>query len=143
MVELFDVDFYVLAIVIVAIVSVATVAFSGTGETDLGLANPDNSSDVFNALGPTVFGDSGIVLFPDPDGVRSGKAMALVTWKGEIRQFKVLECPRVDYTYLELENPRRYSITFVHGGRHSTYIGRWPKCPLKMTIDASLNLVDK
>ena len=90
-----------------------------------------------------LFGDSGIVLFPDPDGVRSGKAMALVTWKGEIRQFKVLECPRVDYTYLELENPRRYSITFVHGGRHSTYIGRWPKCPLKMTIDASLNLVDK
>ena len=38
----------------------ATVAFAGTGETGLGLANPDNSDDVFNALGPTVFGDSGI-----------------------------------------------------------------------------------
>ena len=42
------------------IVSVATVAFAGTGETGLGLANPENSDDVFNALGPTVFGDSGI-----------------------------------------------------------------------------------
>jgi amino acid transporter len=46
-----------------AIVSVATVAFAGTGETDLGLANPDNSADVFNALGPSVFGDSGIGKF--------------------------------------------------------------------------------
>lgn len=42
-----------------AIVSVATVAFAGVGDTDLGLANPDNSDDVFSALGPTVFGDSG------------------------------------------------------------------------------------
>lgn len=41
-----------------AIVSVATVAFAGVGETDLGLANPENSDDVFNALGPSVFGDS-------------------------------------------------------------------------------------
>jgi amino acid transporter len=43
-----------------AIVSVATVAFAGTGSTDLGLANPDNSADVFNALGPSVFGSTGI-----------------------------------------------------------------------------------
>ena len=43
-----------------AIVSVATVAFAGTGDTGLGLANPENSDDVFQALGPTVFGDSGI-----------------------------------------------------------------------------------
>jgi amino acid transporter len=41
-----------------ATVSVATVAFAGTGDTDLGLANPDNSGDVFHALGPSVFGDS-------------------------------------------------------------------------------------
>lgn len=41
-----------------AIVSVATVAFAGTGESGLGLANPDNSDDVFRALGPSVFGDS-------------------------------------------------------------------------------------
>ena len=41
-----------------AIVSVATVAFAGVGESDLGLANPENSDDVFNALGPSVFGDS-------------------------------------------------------------------------------------
>ena len=43
-----------------AIVSVATVAFAGTGESGLGLANPDNSEDVFKAIGPTVFGDSGV-----------------------------------------------------------------------------------
>lgn len=43
-----------------ALVSVATVAFAGVGDTDLGLANADNSSDVFNALGPTVFGDSAV-----------------------------------------------------------------------------------
>jgi amino acid transporter len=41
-----------------AIVSVATVAFAGVGDGDLGLANPDNSGDVFHALGPSVFGDS-------------------------------------------------------------------------------------
>ncbi len=41
-----------------AIVSVATVAFAGTSEEGLGLANPENSDDVFGALGPTVFGDS-------------------------------------------------------------------------------------
>ena len=38
--------------------SLVTVAFAGTGESDLGLATPENSSDVFNALGPTVFGTS-------------------------------------------------------------------------------------
>ncbi len=43
-----------------ALVSIATVAFAGVGDTDLGLANPDNSADVFNAIGPTVFGDSGL-----------------------------------------------------------------------------------
>lgn len=43
-----------------AIVSVATVAFAGTGDSGLGLANPENSEDVFKAIGPTVFGDSGV-----------------------------------------------------------------------------------
>lgn len=43
-----------------AIVSVATVAFAGTGDSGLGLANPDNSDDVFKALGPSVFGESGV-----------------------------------------------------------------------------------
>jgi len=42
-----------------AIVSVATVAFAGVGSTGIGLGNPDNSTDVFNALGPSVFGGSG------------------------------------------------------------------------------------
>ncbi len=48
----------VLLLLTYAIVSVATVAFAGTGDTGLGLANPDNADDVFSALGPTVFGDS-------------------------------------------------------------------------------------
>ena len=50
----------ILLLVTYATVSVATVAFAGTGEEGLGLANPENSDDVFAALGPTVFGDSAI-----------------------------------------------------------------------------------
>jgi amino acid transporter len=41
-----------------AVVSVATVAFAGVGDTGVGLANADNSDDVFNALGNAVFGNS-------------------------------------------------------------------------------------
>src|SRR6195952_560520 len=41
-----------------AIVTVATVSFAGVGETDAGLGNPDNSADVFAAIGPALFGDS-------------------------------------------------------------------------------------
>jgi len=42
-----------------AIVSIATVAFAGVGDQGIGLGNPDNSDDVFHALGATVFGSSG------------------------------------------------------------------------------------
>ena len=49
-----------LLLVTYVLVSVATVAFAGVGEADLGLANPDNSGDVFNAIGPSVFGDSAL-----------------------------------------------------------------------------------
>jgi amino acid transporter len=41
-----------------AIVTVATVSFAGVGETDAGLGNPENSADVFAAIGPALFGDS-------------------------------------------------------------------------------------
>jgi amino acid transporter len=41
-----------------AIVTVSAVAFAGVGETDAGLGNPDNSADVFAAIGPALFGDS-------------------------------------------------------------------------------------
>ena len=41
-----------------AIVSVASVAFAGTGEEGIGLGNPDNADDIFAAMGTTVFGDS-------------------------------------------------------------------------------------
>ena len=41
-----------------AIVSVSAVAFAGVGTEGIGLGNPDNSSDVFAAIGPDLFGDS-------------------------------------------------------------------------------------
>lgn len=43
-----------------ALVTVSSIAFAGV-EVDvdgIGLANPDNSADVFVAIGPTLFGDS-------------------------------------------------------------------------------------
>jgi amino acid transporter len=43
-----------------AIVTVATVAFAGVGTKGIGLANPANSSDVFSAIGPTLFGSGPI-----------------------------------------------------------------------------------
>ncbi|MFI7587244.1 APC family permease [Spongisporangium articulatum] len=39
-----------------AIVSTATVAFAGVGTSGIGLGNPENSDDVFQALGANVFG---------------------------------------------------------------------------------------
>jgi len=47
----------VLLLATYAIVSIATVAFAGTGEEGIGLGNEENAEDVFNALGDTVFGD--------------------------------------------------------------------------------------
>ncbi|UFS59729.1 APC family permease [Subtercola endophyticus] len=46
------------------IVSVATVAFAGVGTDGIGLGNPDNSADVFSAIGSQLFGDSpiGVIL---------------------------------------------------------------------------------
>jgi amino acid transporter len=41
-----------------AIVSVAAIAFAGVGTEGIGLGNPDNSFDVFGAIGPALFGDS-------------------------------------------------------------------------------------
>jgi len=49
-----------LLLVTFGVVTTATVAFAGVGTSQLGLANPDNASDVFNALGPTVFGGGAI-----------------------------------------------------------------------------------
>jgi amino acid transporter len=40
-----------------AIVSIATVAFAGIGTSGIGLGNEANADDVFNAIGPVVFGD--------------------------------------------------------------------------------------
>jgi amino acid transporter len=50
----------VLLLVTYVLVAVATVAFAGTGTEGIGLGNPDNADDVFAAIGPSVFGDSGI-----------------------------------------------------------------------------------
>ena len=41
-----------------AVVTISAVAFAGVGDKGTGLANADNASDVFNALGSTVFGTS-------------------------------------------------------------------------------------
>jgi amino acid transporter len=49
----------VLLVVTYVLVSVATVAFAGTGTEGIGLGNTDNADDVFAAIGPAVFGDSG------------------------------------------------------------------------------------
>jgi len=48
-----------LLLVTYALVTVATVAFAGVGSKGVGLGNSDNSSDVFHAIGTSVFGGSG------------------------------------------------------------------------------------
>jgi amino acid transporter len=48
-----------LLLVTYALVTVATVAFAGVGTTGVGLGNNDNNSDVFHAIGTSVFGGSG------------------------------------------------------------------------------------
>lgn len=48
----------VLLLVTYATVTVAAVAFAGVGTDGIGLGNAANASDVFNAIGPALFGDS-------------------------------------------------------------------------------------
>ncbi len=43
-----------------ALVSIAAVAFAGVGTEGVGLGNPENSADVFAAIGPDLFGDSAL-----------------------------------------------------------------------------------
>ena len=50
----------VLLLVTYVLVSVAAVAFAGVGEDGIGLGNIDNASDVFNAIGSTLYGDSAL-----------------------------------------------------------------------------------
>jgi amino acid transporter len=49
-----------LLLVTYAVVTTAAVAFAGIGDKGIGLANPDNSDNVFLSLGPTLFGDGPI-----------------------------------------------------------------------------------
>jgi amino acid transporter len=42
------------------VATVSAIAFAGTGDTGMGLTNPDNAGDIFYALGQGVFGSSGI-----------------------------------------------------------------------------------
>ncbi|WP_406831198.1 APC family permease [Pedococcus sp. KACC 23699] len=48
----------VLLLVTYLLVSTAAVAFAGTGTKGIGLGNADNASDVFNAIGPSLYGSS-------------------------------------------------------------------------------------
>jgi amino acid transporter len=48
----------VLLLLTYTIVTTATVSYAGTGDKGIGLANPDNSDNVFLSLGPSLFGDS-------------------------------------------------------------------------------------
>ena len=48
----------VLLLLTYAIVSTAAVAFAGVGDKGIGLANGDNSANVFTAIGPALFGSS-------------------------------------------------------------------------------------
>ena len=48
----------VLLLVTYILVSVATVAFAGTGDKGIGLGNANNAADVFTAIGPTLYGTS-------------------------------------------------------------------------------------
>ena len=50
----------VLLLVTYVLVSTAAVAFAGVGEDGIGLGNIDNASDVFNAIGSTLYGDSAL-----------------------------------------------------------------------------------
>ena len=50
----------VLLLLTYAIVSVATIAFAGVGETGIGLGNVDNADDVFAAMGHEVFGGGAV-----------------------------------------------------------------------------------
>lgn len=48
----------VLLLVTYALVTVAAVSFAGVGTEGIGLGNAENSTDVFAAIGPALFGDS-------------------------------------------------------------------------------------
>ncbi|MGT2425123.1 APC family permease [Amnibacterium kyonggiense] len=50
----------VLLLVTYLLVSIATISFAGVGDKGVGLANPDNSGDVFSAMSAAVFGDSAL-----------------------------------------------------------------------------------
>ena len=50
----------VLLLLTYALVSVATIAFAGVGETGIGLGNVDNADDVFAAMGHQVFGGGAV-----------------------------------------------------------------------------------
>lgn len=52
-----------LLVVTYVLVAVATLAFAGPGTEGIGLGNEDNSGDVFAAIGPAIFGESGLGRF--------------------------------------------------------------------------------
>ncbi|HEX4247455.1 MAG TPA: APC family permease [Pseudonocardia sp.] len=50
----------ILLLALYLLATVATLSFAGIGTSGIGLGNPDNSSDVFSAVGREVFGNGGV-----------------------------------------------------------------------------------
>lgn len=53
----------VLLLLTYVLVSTAAVAFAGVGGSGVGLGNADNAADVFNAIGPALYGNSALGRF--------------------------------------------------------------------------------
>lgn len=53
----------VLLLLTYVLVSTAAVAFAGVGDSGVGLGNADNAADVFNAIGPALYGNSALGRF--------------------------------------------------------------------------------
>lgn len=50
----------VLLLLTYILVSIAAVSFAGVGSAGIGLGNANNAADVFNAIGPTLYGDGAL-----------------------------------------------------------------------------------
>jgi hypothetical protein len=85
----------------------------------------------------------GVALFATPDMGPIGKTLALVTPRGEIRSFRGLYCLDAKYSISVSEDPIRFELEALDDKENLSKTAHRPRCPWKITIDGSLNLVDK